>query len=64
MKITETELKDVYVIDPQVFGDHRGWFMGSWSKASLKRLESLAILCRIISRFPRKKEPCEDFIIN
>ncbi len=32
MKITETKLKDVYVVEPQVFGDERGWFMESWSK--------------------------------
>jgi dTDP-4-dehydrorhamnose 3,5-epimerase len=35
MKVTETELKDVYIIEPQVFGDHRGWFMESYSKAKL-----------------------------
>lgn len=32
MKVTETSLKDVYVVEPQVFGDHRGWFMESYSK--------------------------------
>ncbi len=35
MKVTETKLKDVYIIEPQVFGDHRGWFMESYSKAKL-----------------------------
>jgi len=35
MKVTETELKDVYIIEPQVFGDHRGWFMESYSKTKL-----------------------------
>ena len=32
MKITETELKGVFIVEPQVFGDARGWFMESWSK--------------------------------
>ena len=32
MKATETKLKGVYVIEPKVFGDERGWFMESWSK--------------------------------
>lgn len=32
MKVTETKLKGVYEIEPQVFGDARGWFMESWSK--------------------------------
>lgn len=35
MKITETALKDVYIIEPKVFGDHRGWFMESWSEEKL-----------------------------
>ena len=33
MNVTETELKDVYIVEPRVFGDHRGWFMESYSKA-------------------------------
>lgn len=32
MKFTETSLKGVYIVEPQVFGDHRGFFMESWSK--------------------------------
>ena len=35
MKITKTELNDVYVIEPRVLGDHRGWFMESYSKIKL-----------------------------
>jgi len=31
MKFTETELKGVYIVEPMVFGDHRGFFMESWS---------------------------------
>ncbi|HBT79511.1 MAG TPA: dTDP-4-dehydrorhamnose 3,5-epimerase, partial [Selenomonas sp.] len=29
MNVTETKLKGVYVVEPQVFGDARGWFMES-----------------------------------
>ena len=32
MKVMETSLKDVYIVEPQVFGDIRGWFMESYSK--------------------------------
>ncbi|MBR4343168.1 MAG: dTDP-4-dehydrorhamnose 3,5-epimerase [Lachnospiraceae bacterium] len=32
MNFTETELKDVYIIEPKVFGDHRGWFYESWTE--------------------------------
>lgn len=35
MKITQTSIKDVYVIEPQVFGDQRGWFMESYSRQKL-----------------------------
>ena len=32
MKITETKLKGVLIIEPRVFGDARGWFMETYSK--------------------------------
>ena len=32
MKATQTNLKGVIIIEPQVFGDERGRFMESWSK--------------------------------
>jgi dTDP-4-dehydrorhamnose 3,5-epimerase len=35
MKVTETELKGVCIIEPQIFGDHRGWFMETYSKTKL-----------------------------
>lgn len=31
MNIIKTNVKDVYIIEPKVFGDNRGWFMESWS---------------------------------
>ena len=40
MKKIETSLPGVYIIEPQVFGDHRGWFMETWS---VKNLEELGI---------------------
>ena len=35
MNVIETKLPGVYVIEPQVFGDHRGWFMESWSQKKM-----------------------------
>jgi dTDP-4-dehydrorhamnose 3,5-epimerase len=32
MKIIETGIKDLVVIEPQVFGDHRGYFLESFKK--------------------------------
>ncbi len=31
MKKIETAIPGVYIIEPQVFGDHRGYFMETWS---------------------------------
>lgn len=36
MNVMETNLKGVFVIEPQVFGDSRGWFMETWSKIKLE----------------------------
>ena len=35
MKIEKTELKDAFIIEPDVFGDSRGWFMETYSKIKL-----------------------------
>ncbi len=40
MKVTKTNLKDCFIIEPDVFGDNRGWFMESFS---LKKLEDAGI---------------------
>lgn len=36
MHIIQTNLNDVYIIEPQLFGDNRGWFMESWSEKKLE----------------------------
>ncbi len=38
MNKIETALPGVYILEPQVFGDHRGWFMESWSVKNLSDL--------------------------
>jgi len=38
MKKTETGLPGVYVIEPQVFGDARGYFMETWSTRNFEEL--------------------------
>lgn len=32
MEFTKTKLDGVIIVEPKVFGDHRGFFMESWSK--------------------------------
>lgn len=38
MEIIRTELPGVCIIEPKVFGDHRGYFMETWSKREMERL--------------------------
>lgn len=36
MKISKTKLEGVVIIEPDVFGDHRGFFMESWSQKKME----------------------------
>jgi len=36
MKITETKISDVKLIEPKVFGDERGFFMETWNEKTFK----------------------------
>lgn len=38
MKKIDTKLKDCYILEPRIFGDHRGWFAESYSKQTLESL--------------------------
>ena len=37
MELIKTKLDGVFIIKPQVFGDSRGYFMETWSKAAFER---------------------------
>lgn len=37
MNIISTSVLDVYILEPKVFGDSRGWFIESWSDRELKK---------------------------
>lgn len=36
MDVIQTKLDGVYILLPKVFGDHRGWFMESWSRRTME----------------------------
>lgn len=38
MNLIKTELEGVYILEPKVFGDNRGWFMESYSKKVFKEI--------------------------
>ena len=37
MNVIKTKLLDVYILEPKVFGDTRGWFMESWSEREMEK---------------------------
>ena len=58
MKILDTKIPEVKIIEPDVFGDHRGWFMETWSLPKYEALHFNSmqdtvvysnIICRSIS---------------
>jgi dTDP-4-dehydrorhamnose 3,5-epimerase len=38
MKIIKTDIDCVYILEPKVFGDHRGWFTESYSKRKFEEV--------------------------
>lgn len=36
MEVVKTAVQDVYILKPKVFGDHRGWFMETWSQRAME----------------------------
>lgn len=45
MKAVETGIEGLVVIEPDCHGDHRGWFMETYSKP---RFEALGITCKFV----------------
>lgn len=45
MKLIETDINGVFIIEPKVFGDARGYFFESWSEA---KLAEAGIKCRFV----------------
>ena len=45
MKLIETNINGVFIIEPKVFGDARGYFFESWSEA---KLAECGINCRFV----------------
>lgn len=38
MKLIETKIKDLYILEPRVFGDDRGYFFESFNSATFQKL--------------------------
>lgn len=44
MKIIKTNLNDAYIIEPDVYGDTRGWFMETYTKNKLKEITNVEFI--------------------
>ena len=44
-KKIDTKLPGVFILEPQVFGDNRGWFMETWSD---KNMDEVGIVVRFV----------------
>ena len=38
MKLIETKIKDLYILEPRVFGDDRGYFFESFNSQTFQEL--------------------------
>lgn len=56
MKKIETKLPGVVIIEPDVHGDHRGYFMETYSTSNFHQLGIDNVLFRIICHLQQKKE--------
>ena len=59
IKVTETNLTDVKIIEPAVFGDHRGFFTESFSVEDFKAAGIDLILFKTIIHFQHNQVCCE-----
>ena len=51
MNMIETKLPGVFILEPKVFGDHRGYFMESYNKNIFDQLGLIMSLFRITNRY-------------
>ena len=43
MKVSETELKGCFIIEPQIFSDERGYFFESFHKEKFQQLTNIEV---------------------
>ena len=55
MKRIDTDIKGVYIIEPQVFGDHRGYFMETYSSEKFAQIGIDTIFVQDNQSFTAKK---------
>lgn len=64
MNVIPTEVLDVYILEPKVFGDHRGWFMETWSTRNMEEAGLHYDFVQDNQSYSAKKERCEASIFK
>lgn len=62
MKVTETKIPGVLIIDTDVFGDHRGYFTETYSKPKYEKIGITVDFVQDNMSFSAQKEHLEDYI--
>ena len=55
MKVIKTAIEDVVIIEPDVFGDNRGWFYESYSFEKLNKLGINTVFVQDNRSFSKEK---------
>lgn len=55
MKVTNTDLPEVLIIEPDIFGDHRGWFFESYTEEKYHKLGIINSFVQDNHSFTREK---------
>lgn len=50
MKFIKTDIDGVFIIEPTVFEDDRGYFFESYNEAEFIKMVLLIALCRVINQ--------------
>ena len=57
MEKIETKLDGVYILEPKVFGDHRGYFMETYSEKVFRELEIDNVFVQDNESLPHRRAP-------
>ena len=50
MKITSTKIKDIFIIEPEIYSDNRGYFIESFNQLKFKKSFLILIFVKITNQ--------------
>lgn len=64
MELVKTKLDGVYIVEPKVYGDNRGWFMETYSEKAFKDAGIDVTFVQDNHSYSAQKVYYVDFIFN